>query len=141
MTPGDARHKGSKCDVKVMWEDGSVTWEPLTAMTAADPVTSAAHAKEHDLLNAPGWKKPRRIARRAKVLQRMMNNSKRAQRCDAVVHKFGVRIPRNVKEAKMSDEENGNTLWMDMIKLELKQLEECNTCRKHGKECTRSPWV
>ena len=49
--------KGLKCNVKVMWEDGSMTWEPLTSMMAADPVTSAAHAKEHDMLNVPGWKK------------------------------------------------------------------------------------
>ena len=56
-TPGDVRHKGSKCDVKAMWEDGSMTWEPLTAMIVADPVTLAACAKQHDVLNAPGWKK------------------------------------------------------------------------------------
>ena len=94
-TPGDMRHKGSKHNVKVPWEDGLMTWEPLSAVTAADPVTSAAHAKEHDMLNAPGWKKLQCIARCMKVLQRMTNNSKCAQCCNAIVRKFGVRIPQN----------------------------------------------
>ena len=57
MAPGGAWHKGSKCSIKAMWEDGLMTWEPLTAMIAVDPVTSAAHAKEHGMLNVPGWKK------------------------------------------------------------------------------------
>jgi hypothetical protein len=26
-------------------------------------------------------------------------------------HKFGVKIPKTVKEAKLFDKENGNTLW------------------------------
>ena len=39
----------------------------------------------------------------------------------------------------MLDEENGNTPWMDAIKLELKQLEECNTCRSTGKNARIPP--
>jgi hypothetical protein len=30
-------------------------------------------------------------------------------------HKFGVKIPKTIKEAKLFDEENGNTLWWDAI--------------------------
>ena len=33
--------------------------------------------------------------------------------------KYGVRIPKSVKEAKEIDEENGNTLWMNAIQLEM----------------------
>jgi hypothetical protein len=28
-------------------------------------------------------------------------------------HKFGVKIPKTVKEAKLFDKENGNMLWWD----------------------------
>ena len=30
-------------------------------------------------------------------------------------HKFGIQIPRDVKQANLFDEENGNTLWWDAI--------------------------
>ena len=36
------------------------------------------------------------------------------------MHKYGVRVPRNVKEALEIDAENGNTLWDDAIELEMK---------------------
>ena len=37
-------------------------------------------------------------------------------------HKFGVRIPKSVDEAKRFDEENGNTLWWDSICTEMKNV-------------------
>ena len=63
----------------MLWEDGSMAWEPLSGVTVEDPVTSAAHAKENDMLNMPGWKRLWRVARRVKVLQEMTNNLKCAQ--------------------------------------------------------------
>ena len=35
-------------------------------------------------------------------------------------HRYGVRVPRNVKEALEIDAENGNTLWAGAIELEMK---------------------
>ena len=29
-------------------------------------------------------------------------------------HKFGIRVPKTVEEAKLLDQENGNTLWQDV---------------------------
>ncbi len=41
----------------------------------------------------------------------------------ARTHKiWNIRIPKNVKEAIEIDRENGNTLWMDAIKLEMKNV-------------------
>ena len=37
-------------------------------------------------------------------------------------HKFGIRIPKSIKEAKDLDEENGNILWWDVIMLEMKNV-------------------
>ena len=121
--------------MKVKWTDGSITWEPLALMVASDPVTLAAYAKEHELMELPGWKKLKKIARRAKVLMRMVNANKRAQRYNAVVYKFGVRLPRNVKEARRLDEENDNSLWADAIATELGQLIVMST--RHGETLER----
>ena len=66
---GDPDCKGSSWNVLVQWTDGSKTWEPLSLMAKHDPITPAAHAKENGLLEEDGWKRFKKIARRAKVLQ------------------------------------------------------------------------
>ena len=75
-------------------------------------------------MNEPGWKQFKKCARKAKTLQRLVNNSKRAQRFGQIVYKYGVRIPRNEKEAIKLDRENGNTYWQDAIAEETGQLFE-----------------
>jgi len=37
-------------------------------------------------------------------------------------HNFGIRIPKDVEEAKRLDKENGNTLWWDAICKEIKNV-------------------
>ena len=85
VKPDDSDYKGSSWNVLVLWEDGSKTWEPLTLMAKNDPVTLAAFAKENNLLDTDGWKRFKKIARRAKVLYRMVKASKRNQKYNAVV--------------------------------------------------------
>ena len=34
-------------------------------------------------------------------------------------HKYGIEIPRSIKDAKRLDEKNGNTLWMDALAKEM----------------------
>ena len=137
LKPNDPKYMGSSYNVRVLWTDGSITWEPLAMMIKSDPVTLAEFAKEHDLLDKPGWKKLKKIARNAKVLQRMVNANKRAQRYNSIVYKFGVRIPRNVKEAYDLDERNGNTYWADAIKRELGQIIDYRVFRSLGKNATK----
>ena len=43
-------------EVPLKWEDGSETWEPLSAVAKDDPVHLAKHAVDKDLLDLPGWK-------------------------------------------------------------------------------------
>ena len=51
----DPDWNGSKYNVQVEWETGEVISEPLSVIPAADPVTCAAYAQEHDLLAFEGW--------------------------------------------------------------------------------------
>ena len=87
----------------------------LIVIGKCDPVTCAVYAKEHGLLNEPGWKQFKKYACKAKTLQRLVNNLKRAQQFGQIVYKYGVRMPRNEKEAISLDRENGNTYWQDAI--------------------------
>ena len=42
-------------------------------------------------------------------------------------YKFGIEVPRGIKNAIELDRKNGNTLWKDAIKTELKQLSDYQT--------------
>ena len=63
----------------------------------------------------------------------MVKANKQAQWHNAMTHKFGVRAPRNIKEAVQLDKENGNAHWQDAMALELQQLMDHNTFRSLGK--------
>eukprot|EP00977_Amphora_coffeiformis_P014637 scaffold4144_cov147-Amphora_coffeaeformis.AAC.4 len=41
LRPTDPNYKGSSYNVKMLWNDGSKTWEPLLMIMATDPVTLA----------------------------------------------------------------------------------------------------
>lgn len=61
-------YKGSAYNVLVQWEDGSETYEPLDEMIKDDPVSIASYAVENNLLDTPGWKRVRHIAKNQKKL-------------------------------------------------------------------------
>jgi hypothetical protein len=44
--------------------------------------------------------------------------------------KYGIRVPRNVKQALLMDQENGNTYWRDAIKKEMDALLERGVFKK-----------
>lgn len=132
LSPSHADYKGSSYNVLVNWSDGSKTWEPLNLIAKDDPVTLAAYAKANDLLEVPGWKSLRRISRRAKVLQRMLNQARMLSKRSSVKYKFGVQVPRSIAEAYRLDKENSNTFWQDAIQLEIGQLLDYKTYNDHG---------
>jgi len=119
-------------NVLIEWADGSKTWEPINLIGKTDKFTLAAYAKEHDLLDTPGWKFLQSTARREKRLKRMVNQARRASHNNAIRYKFGVQIPQTVKEAYVLDAANGDTKWADAIKTELLQLNEYKTFIDHG---------
>ena len=50
LLASDSDWKRSKYNVQVEWENGEITFEPLSIIPADDTVTCAAYAKENDLL-------------------------------------------------------------------------------------------
>ena len=56
LSPKHPNYYGSKYNVLVQWEDGSVTREPLDIFGKDDPVSCAQYAKDNNLLEEPGWK-------------------------------------------------------------------------------------
>jgi hypothetical protein len=75
------------------------------------PVTCAKYAKvENGLLDTPGWKSLKRIAKKQKTYTHMLNQAKMTSQRSGQTFKFGVRVPRHRGEAVSLDKANGNTL-------------------------------
>ena len=78
-TSSDPEYNGSSYNLLIERETGEQTWEPLSNIIASDPYTCAVYAKEHNLLNTPGWKILKRHARTARRLIRTLKKSKYRQ--------------------------------------------------------------
>ena len=133
LSPRDENYKGSKYNVMVEWETGEITDEPLSLIAADDPVTWAEYAKKHDLLHLDGWKRLKHIAKNQKQLTRAINQSKRRQVRRSAVYQFGFLILKDYKQALQLGEQNGNSKWYDVTKLEMDQINEYKVFQEHGK--------
>ena len=128
----DHRKKANSYEVLVEWDGGSTSWEPLSHMASQDPVTLARYAKDNELLDEPGWKRFKQIARRDKRYIRMLRQANLAKDKKAEKYKFGVKVPRTAKEALKLDELNGNSLWQRAMKAEIDSIQEFGTFRNLG---------
>ena len=88
----DPNYKGSLYSVIVEWETGEIIEEHLSIIAADDPVTCAAYAKKHNLLNLPGWKRFKSIAKYQKSLTRAINQTKIRQAWTSATYQFGYLI-------------------------------------------------
>jgi hypothetical protein len=111
----------------IEWKNGETTKEPLQVIAKDDPVTCAIYAKEHGLLDLPGWKQFMSIAKRQKKFTCMVNQAKLKSYNRAPEFKNGYKIPQTYEQAMRFDEKNGNTKWQDAIALELQQINENET--------------
>jgi hypothetical protein len=90
-------------------------------------VTCAIYVKEHGLLDLPGWKQIKSIAKRQKKFTRMVNQAKLKSFNNAPKFKNAYEIPRTYEQAVQFDEKNGSTKWQDAMALELQQISEYET--------------
>jgi hypothetical protein len=105
-------------------ENGEITKEPLRIIAANDPVKCAIYARENGLLDQPGWKQFKHIAKNEKKFTCMNNQAKLKSFHTAPKYKYGYEIPRTYEQAKQIDAKNGNILWGDATVLELNQIDE-----------------
>ena len=102
-------------EVLVEWRDGTSDWIALKDLKESYPVERALYATACGIDKEPAfaWWVPYVLKKQKRILEKV--KSKYWSR----THKYGIRIPKNIKEALEIDRENGNTLWMDAIKLEM----------------------
>ena len=132
-TSSDPEYNGSSYNLLIEWETGEQTWEPLSNIIASDPYTCAVYAKEHNLLNTPGWKLLKRHARTARRLIRTLKKSKYRQARASIKDKHGWEVPRDYAHALQLDIHNGNNKWKEAIDLEIEQIKEYQVFKEFGK--------
>jgi len=105
-------------ELLVEWRDGSSDWVSLKDLKDSYPVELAIYAKERKIESEPAfaWWVPYVLRKQKRILQKVKS------KYWARTHKYGIRIPKNVKEAMEIDKEMDNTLWMDAIKLEMQNV-------------------
>ena len=131
-------YKGSTYNIMVEWENGETTSEPLQIIAKDDPVTCAIYAKDTGLLDTPGWKQFKSIAKREKKFTRTVNQAKLRSYNTAPKFKNGYQVPKNYTEAVRLDERNGNQKWQEAINLELQQIYEYDTFTDLGHHTSTS---
>ena len=99
----------------VRWKGGSGDWVTMKDLKDSYPVPLADYAVNNAIQDQPAfaWWVPYTLRKRVSIIAKV--KSKFWQR----THKYGVRVPKNVKEAKAIDAANGNTLWQDGITQEM----------------------
>ena len=132
LKPGHKDCNGSSCNVVVEWLNGEVTAIPLDVPAADDPVTCVQHARDNGLLDTPGWKQFKGIAKHDKKNFFMAKQACLHSFCSAPKHKCGVEIPKDFKDAQRLDAPNGNTKWANAQALELSQIDECQCFKDKG---------
>ena len=121
----DHKKDGKEWLVQVLWDAGDTTWESMKLMKEADPITLAKYGHAHNLEDQRGWKWIKRYSENDRVF---INLSKAfVAKGKQKVFKFGVEIPRNLKEAMSLDASNGNELWSKATDKEITELLEHDT--------------
>jgi hypothetical protein len=124
--------KGDKYNVKVEWENGEVSYEPLNMIAGDDPVTCSIYMKDNGLLETDGWKRFRRLAKRAKKMLRIVNQSKLRSYKTCKKYMYGFEIPMNYEDATRLNKFHGNDKWKTATKLEMDQLHDYDTFHDKG---------
>ena len=104
--------------ILVQWKDGSTSWEKLKDVKQSYPTQLAEYSVEKRISKEPafGWWVPYVLKKKNRIISKI--KSKYLTRA----HKFGIKIPKSVKEARDLDRINGNSLWWNAICQEMKNV-------------------
>ena len=148
----DDRWKEGTLTLKVQWDNKDTTWETLRDLKEDHPRLLASYLIAHDCSQRK--KEYRDVNLRMKTLQdydravrritklydfyldknnnvysgrrAVINKGKRKRKPfrEKPRYKYGVKIPRNIKEALRLEKENGNNKWAEAMKLEIQSLND-----------------
>jgi hypothetical protein len=103
------------------WKDGSTSWENLADLKESHPLETIEYAVTQNIHHKPSfnWWVPHVLKNHDQIISLVC---KRTTRYLKQTHKFGIEVPKTVKEAFALDHKNDNTLWVDAITKEMKEV-------------------
>ncbi len=115
------KHSTIGWQVCCQWKDGSTSWENFADLKESHPLDTAEHAMTQGIDHEPAfnWWVPHAL----KKCDRIISLVCKWTTCYLKqTHKFGIEVPKTVKVALDLDRKNGNTLWLDAITKEMKEV-------------------
>ena len=99
----------------VQWKDGTESWIPLKDLKESHPVETAEFAKARGIDDevAFAYWVPYTLKKRDAIIHAV------TMRARKISTKYGIKVPRSVKEAYELDDESGKRFWTDAIRLEM----------------------
>jgi hypothetical protein len=123
---GDVNSSNRKCLVE--WNDINKTksWVNYFALSLSNPKPIISFVRNNNLLGKmPFCHFTQYCSLNTTVdISRILKVSTRPA---GIKYKFGIRVPKGIKNAIDLDKKNGNKLWQEAIKTELKQLTDYQT--------------
>ena len=103
------------------WKDGSSSWQKLSDLKESHPIETAEYAVAQGLEQEPAfnWWVPHVLKKRERIISLVRKREARYLKRN---EKFGIAVPKTVKEAYELDAQNGNTLWADAISNEMESV-------------------
>jgi hypothetical protein len=103
------------------WKDGSTSWESLADLKESYPIETSEYAVTKGLDHEPtfNWWVPHVLKKHDQIISLVCKWTTRYLKR---THKFGIEIPKTVKEALALDRKNGNTLWADAIAKKMREV-------------------
>ena len=105
-------------ELLISWKDGTSSWARLADMKESFPVEVADYAKDNQIIGEPAfawW--CHKVLRRRK---RLISGAK--TKYWLKTHKYGIRLPKSIKEALQIDRETGTDMWAKAIAKEMKNV-------------------
>jgi hypothetical protein len=102
----------------IQWTDDSKSWIPLKDIKESHPVELAKFSEAHDIANEPAfaWWVPYTLRKRDIILSKIKALIRKT------THKYSVEVTTSIQHAYKVNRENGNTLWRDMLALEITKI-------------------
>jgi hypothetical protein len=102
----------------VQWKDGTSNWIPLKDLKESNPVETAEYAVANKIAEEPAfaWWIRKVLRRRDRIIKKVKARYWRR------THKYGIELPKSVKEALKVDAMTGTDFWKKAIDKEMRNV-------------------
>jgi hypothetical protein len=102
----------------VEWKDCSMDWLPLKDLKESYPVQVTEYAVANKIAEQPAfaWWVPYVLRKRERIIQKVKSRYWKR------THKYGVELPKSVKQVLAIDRNTGTSFWKDAIEKEMKNV-------------------